>query len=78
MSSGRWNSLSRSRMEWWESESIESLLGMEGTGARLYFSKFDSMIRGESLGAFDFNGPESKATERPRQLFVVVCVLAAH
>ena len=44
-----------------DSESIESLLGMEGTGARLYFSRFSSMIRDASLGAFDFNG----RTRRP-------------
>lgn len=37
-------------------ESIESLLGVEGTAARLYFSKFATMIRDESLGDFDFNG----------------------
>ena len=39
-----------------ESESIESLLGVEGAGARLYFSRFASMIRDDNLGAFDFNG----------------------
>ena len=33
-----------------ESDSIESLLGMEGVGARLYFSKFTSMLRDQSLG----------------------------
>ena len=47
------------------SESIESLLGMEGTGARLYFSKFSSMLRDESLGAFDFNGRNRRPPKDP-------------
>ncbi|MCY3849255.1 MAG: CRISPR-associated endonuclease Cas1 [Acidimicrobiaceae bacterium] len=46
-------------------ESIESLLGMEGTGARLYFSKFASMIRDESLGTFDFNGRNRRPPRDP-------------
>ena len=48
-----------------ERESIESLLGTEGTGARLYFSKFASMIRDESLGAFDFNGRNRRPPRDP-------------
>ena len=48
-----------------DSESIESLLGMEGTGARLYFSKFSSMIRDESLGSFDFNGRNRRPPRDP-------------
>ncbi|MDE0700691.1 MAG: CRISPR-associated endonuclease Cas1 [Acidimicrobiaceae bacterium] len=47
------------------SESIESVLGMEGTGARLYFSKFASMIRDESIGAFDFNGRNRRPPRDP-------------
>ena len=38
---------------------------MEGTGARLYFSKFSSMIRDESLGAFDFNGRNRRPPKDP-------------
>ena len=48
-----------------ESHSIESLLGMEGTGARLYFSKFSSMIRDESLGDFDFSGRNRRPPRDP-------------
>ena len=48
-----------------DSESIESLLGMEGTGARLYFSRFSSMIRDASLGAFDFNGRNRRPPRDP-------------
>ena len=47
------------------SESIESLLGMEGTGARLYFSKFSSMIREQSLESFDFNGRNRRPPRDP-------------
>ncbi len=47
------------------SESIESLLGMEGTGARLYFSRFSSMIRDQSLGHFDFNGRNRRPPKDP-------------
>ncbi len=47
------------------SESIESLLGMEGTGARLYFSKFSSMIREQSLPPFDFNGRNRRPPRDP-------------
>ena len=37
-----------------EVESIESLLGIEGTAARLYFGCFATMIRSDRLGDFDF------------------------
>ena len=47
------------------SESIESLIGMEGTGARLYFSKFSSMIREQSLQPFDFNGRNRRPPRDP-------------
>ena len=48
-----------------ESESIESLLGMEGTGARLYFSKFSSMLRDVDVGGFDFNGRNRRPPKDP-------------
>ncbi len=48
-----------------DSESIESLLGMEGTGARIYFSQFSSMLRDESLGVFDFNGRNRRPPKDP-------------
>ncbi len=47
------------------SESIESLLGMEGTAARLYFSKFSSMIRDVGLESFDFNGRNRRPPRDP-------------
>ena len=48
-----------------DSESIESLLGMEGAGARLYFSRFSAMIRDQSLGDFDFNGRNRRPPKDP-------------
>ncbi len=39
-----------------EAKSVESLLGIEGTAARLYFSRFSDMLRNDKLGTFDFNG----------------------
>jgi CRISPR-associated protein Cas1 len=34
----------------------ESLLGVEGTAARIYFSRFGDMIKDDHLGTFDFLG----------------------
>lgn len=39
-----------------EVESVESLLGIEGTAARLYFGRFAGMLRNDQLGTFDVNG----------------------
>ena len=35
--------------------SIESLLGIEGTAARIYFSRFATMLKNDSLSTFDFH-----------------------
>ncbi|MDE0268051.1 MAG: CRISPR-associated endonuclease Cas1 [Acidimicrobiaceae bacterium] len=48
-----------------ESESIESLLGLEGTGARLYFSKFAAMVRDQRLGFFNFDGRNRRPPRDP-------------
>jgi len=48
-----------------EAASIESLLGMEGTSARLYFSCFDTMLREQSVGTFDFNGRNRRPPRDP-------------
>lgn len=39
-----------------EVDTIESLLGVEGAAARLYFSGFSTMLKDDSLGTFDFRG----------------------
>ena len=48
-----------------ESNSVESLRGMEGAGARSYFSKFGSMIREVKLDKFDFNGRNRRPPKDP-------------
>ena len=45
--------------------SIESLLGIEGTAARLYFSKFDTMLRDDRLGTFRFEGRNRRPPRDP-------------
>ncbi len=48
-----------------ETERIESLLGIEGTAARLYFSGFSSMLKDSGLGVFDFNGRNRRPPRDP-------------
>ena len=45
--------------------SIESLLGIEGTAARLYFSQFAAMLNNDSLGTFDFRGRNRRPPRDP-------------
>ena len=45
--------------------SLESLLGIEGTAARLYFAAFSAMLRGDQLGAFDFEGRNRRPPRDP-------------
>ena len=45
--------------------SIESLLGIEGTAARLYFSKFARMLREDRLGTFDFGSRNRRPPRDP-------------
>ncbi|MCY4650959.1 MAG: CRISPR-associated endonuclease Cas1 [bacterium] len=45
--------------------SIESLLGIEGTAARLYFSQFAAMLKNDSLGTFDFRGRNRRPPRDP-------------
>ncbi|MDE0233307.1 MAG: CRISPR-associated endonuclease Cas1 [bacterium] len=45
--------------------SIESLLGIEGTAARLYFSKFARMLREDRLGTFDFHSRNRRPPRDP-------------
>lgn len=45
--------------------SLESLLGIEGASARLYFSAFGSMLRDDSIGAFDFDGRNRRPPRDP-------------
>lgn len=45
--------------------SIESLLGIEGTAARLYFAEFASMLRNDSLDTFDFRSRNRRPPRDP-------------
>ncbi len=45
--------------------SLESLLGIEGTAARLYFSEFASMLRNDHLGTFDFHSRNRRPPRDP-------------
>jgi len=47
------------------SPSIESLLGIEGTAARIYFSKFATMLRDDEAGTFDFDGRNRRPPRDP-------------
>jgi CRISPR-associated protein Cas1 len=42
-----------------------SLLGIEGTAARIYFSQFAAMLRVDSLGTFDFTGRNRRPPRDP-------------
>ena len=46
-------------------ESIESLLGYEGTAARLYFGRFAGMIKNDDLGTFDVKGRNRRPPRDP-------------
>lgn len=46
-------------------DSVESLLGVEGVAARLYFSQFSAMVKDNSLGTFDFRGRNRRPPRDP-------------
>lgn len=48
-----------------EVDTIESLLGVEGAAARLYFSEFSAMLKDDSLGTFDFQGRNRRPPRDP-------------
>jgi len=50
-----------------ETESLESLLGIEGTAARTYFAAFGGMVRekGDALGTFDLDGRNRRPPRDP-------------
>ena len=45
--------------------SVESLLGIEGTAARLYFGRFAGMLKNDELGTFDVNGRNRRPPRDP-------------
>lgn len=48
-----------------EVDTTESLLGVEGAAARLYFSGFSRMLKDDSLGTFDFQGRNRRPPRDP-------------
>lgn len=48
-----------------EVDTVESLLGVEGVAARLYFSRFSAMLKDDSLGTFDFQGRNRRPPRDP-------------
>ena len=46
-------------------ESVESLLGLEGVAARLYFARFDGMLKNDDLGTFDVKGRNRRPPRDP-------------
>jgi len=48
-----------------EVDSVESLLGVEGVAARLYFSRFSAMLKDNLLGTFDFQGRNRRPPRDP-------------
>ena len=54
-------------------ESIESLLGIEGTAARRYFSEFSGMFKGEAVGDFDLDGRNRRPPRDPVNALLSFC-----
>jgi CRISPR-associated protein Cas1 len=48
-----------------DTERAESLLGLEGTAARVYFGAFSGMIRGPAAGKFDLDGRNRRPPKDP-------------
>src|SRR5690606_11063158 len=46
-------------------ESLPSLLGIEGTAARSYFSAFSGMLKGEAAEMFDLEGRNRRPPKDP-------------
>ena len=45
--------------------SVESLLGIEGAAARLYFARFATMLKNDNVATFDFNGRNRRPPRDP-------------
>lgn len=46
-------------------ETVGSLLGIEGTAARIYFSRFSTMVKDDTVGTFDFAGRNRRPPRDP-------------
>lgn len=54
-------------------DSIESLLGIEGTAARRYFAEFAGMLKGDSIEAFDLDGRNRRPPRDPINALLSFC-----
>ena len=59
------NQLKRIADQTAEAESVESLLGLEGAAARLYFQRFGGMLKNDAVGTFDVNGRNRRPPRDP-------------
>ena len=48
-----------------EATSLESLLGIEGTAARIYFGRFADMLKNDKIGTFDVKGRNRRPPRDP-------------
>jgi CRISPR-associated protein Cas1 len=56
-----------------DAESIESLLGIEGTAARRYFGDFSGMLKGEGVEEFDLDGRNRRPPRDPINALLSFC-----
>jgi CRISPR-associated protein Cas1 len=54
-------------------DSLESLLGIEGTAARRYFSEFTGMLKGSAVGDFDLDGRNRRPSRDPLNAMLSFC-----
>jgi CRISP-associated protein Cas1 len=54
-------------------DSIESLLGLEGTAARRYFGEFTGMLKGPAAGEFDLEGRNRRPPRDPANALLSFC-----
>jgi CRISPR-associated protein Cas1 len=54
-------------------ESLESLLGIEGTAARRYFAEFGGMLKGEAGASFDLDGRNRRPPKDPINALLSFC-----
>jgi CRISP-associated protein Cas1 len=54
-------------------DNLASLLGIEGTAARVYFGQFTGMLKGDAAGEFDFDGRNRRPPRDPVNAMLSFC-----
>lgn len=54
-------------------DNVGSLLGIEGTAARVYFREFTGMLKGDAAGEFDFEGRNRRPPRDPVNALLSFC-----